>query len=153
MPRTETSHRSRPGAGPLACVRVYLSRLRLDRALASGADPAESPELTVRSQQLQQPRTRERLARGMDRLLAIAFADPRRHLGPARIPFRHQRVRPNVGRFEALAEKLRDPDPLAVRGLAMASNLLEDGRGALYANDTPGDLGEALDATITGLEG
>jgi hypothetical protein len=33
-----------------------------------------------------------------------------------------------------------------------ASHLLEDGRGELYANDTPGDLGRALDAIIAELE-
>lgn len=134
-------------------VRVGLRRLRLDRALASGAAPAESPELTLRSEQLQRPRTCERLARALERLIATAFGDPRRHLGPAGVPFRHQRVRPNTGRIAALAEELRGPGPHAVQGLAMASNLLEDGRGALYANDTPGDLARALDATSSRLEG
>lgn len=155
MPITESSHPPRPArlrAGPLVRARVFLSRLRLDRALASGVDPSGNPDLTLRAEQLQQPRARRRVARGMDRLLAIAFDDPRRHLGPAGIPFRFQRVRPNVERFEALADKLRDPDPHAVKGLAMASNLLEDGRGDLYANDTPGDLGLALDAIIAELE-
>lgn len=151
----EKAHRPKRGrlrAGPLLRMRVVLRRLRLDRALASGADPVGSPELELRSQQLQRPRTRERLASAMQRLLVIAFDDPRRHVGPARVPFRHQRVRPNAERFEALAETLRAPGPHAVKGLAMASNLLEDGRGELYANDTPGDLGRALDATIAALQ-
>jgi hypothetical protein len=151
----EKAHRPKRGrlrAGPLLRVRVVLSRLRLDRALASGADPVGSPELELRSQQLQRRRTRERLARAMHRLLVIAFDDPRRHVGPARVPFRHQRVRPNGERFEALAETLTGPGPHTVRGLAMASNLLEDGRGELYANDTPGDLGRALDAIIAALQ-
>lgn len=151
----EKAHRPKRGrlrAGPLLRVRVLLNRLRLDRALASGADALGSPELQLRSEQLQRPRTRERLANGMNRLLAIAFGDPRRHVGPARVPFRHQRVRPNAERFEALAEALKSSGPHAVKGLAMASNLLEDGRGELYANDTPGDLGRALDATITALQ-
>ena len=152
---TDTSRRSksaRPHAGPLVRARVFLSRLGLDRALGSGVDPSRSPDLTLRAAQLQRPRARERVARGMDRLLAIAFDDPRRHLGPARLPFRYQRVRPNVDRFEALARELRGPGPHAVKGLAMASNLLEDGRGELYAHNTPGDLGRALDAIIAELE-
>ena len=151
----EKAHRPKRGrlrAGPLLRMRVVLRRLRLDRALVSGADPVGSPELELRSQQLQRPRTRERLASAMHRLLVIAFDDPRRHVGPARVPFRHQRVRPNAERFEALAETLRAPGPHTVKGLAMASNLLEDGRGELYANDTPGDLGRALDATIAALQ-
>jgi hypothetical protein len=150
---TDRSHRSkaRPRAGPLVRARVFLGHLRLDRALAGGADPSASADLTLRAAQLQQPRARERVARGMERLLAIAFDDPRRHLGPAGLPFRHQRVRPNVERFEALASRLRAPGPHPVKALAMASNLLEDGRGELYANNTPGDLGRALDATLAAL--
>lgn len=146
------SKSARPRAGPLVRARVFLSRLRLDRILASGADPSRSRDLTLRAAQLQQPRARERVARGMDRLLATAFDDPRRHVGPARLPIRYQRVRPNVNRFAALATKLRAPGPHAVKGLAMASNLLEDGRGELYANNSPGDLRLALDATIAALE-
>lgn len=143
---------TRPRAGPLLRARVWLSHLRLDRALASGADPSGRSDLALRAEQLQQPRARKRLARGMERLLAIAFDDPRRHVGPAMLPFRYQRVRPNAERFETLANKLREPGPHAVKGIAMASNLLEDGRGALYANDPPGGLTQALDAIIAELE-
>jgi hypothetical protein len=152
---TDPSRRSKSArlrAGPLVRARVFLSRLRLDRILASGVDPSRSRDLTLRAAQLQQPRAGERVARGMDRLLAIAFDDPRRHVGPALLPFRHQRVRPNVDRFETLAKKLRGPGPHTVKGLAMASNLLEDGQGELYANNSSSDLRLALDATMAALD-
>ena len=138
-------------AGPWLRTRVFLSRLKLDRALASGVDPSTSPELALRAEQLQRPKVRERIARGIDRLAEIAFGDPRRHLGPSMLPFRQHRLRPNVALFEELADALRSAGPLSVKGIAMASTLLEDGRGPLYANDPAEKLNEALDATIAEL--
>lgn len=151
LEKSQGWHRGRSRAGPWVRVRVFLGRLRLDRALARGADPAGSPELGLRAQQLQRSRTREQMARGIDRLIDLVFADPRRHVGPAMLPFRYQRVRPNLGLLEELAEALRGPGPHAVKGLAMATTLLEDSRGPLYASDPPENLRQALDATISEL--
>jgi len=108
--------------------------------------------LALRAEQLQRPKVRERIARGIERLTEIAFGDPRRHVGPSMLPFRHQRVRPNVALFEELADALRSTGPHTVKGLAMTSTLLEDGRGPLYANDPAEKLREALDATISELD-
>lgn len=132
--------------------RVFVSRLRLDRALAKGVDPATSPELALRAEQLRRPRARERIAKAIERLVALSFGDPRRHIGPAMLPFRHQRVKPNLDRFADLAEALRRAGPHSVKGLAMASTLLDDGRGPLYANDPGEQLEVALDATISEIE-
>jgi hypothetical protein len=88
----------------------------------------------------------------MDRLTTLAFADPGRQVGPAMLPFRYQRVKPNLELFGELAEALRSAGPHAVQGLAMASTLLEDGRGPLYASDPPEKLEDALDATISKLK-
>lgn len=92
------------------------------------------------------------MARGIDRLAKLAFDDQRQHIGPAMLPVRHGRVKPNAALFEELAAALRDTGPHAVKGLAMASTLLEDPRGPLYANDPADKLREALDATISGLD-
>lgn len=67
------------------------------------------------------------------------------------LPFRHHRLKPNVTLFEELADALRSAGPHTVKGLAMASTLLEDGRGPLYANDPAEKLAEALVATIAEL--
>jgi hypothetical protein len=151
--RPNRHHRERTRAGPWLRARVFLSRLRLDRALARGADPSESSELALRAEQLQKPRVRERIAKGFDELTELAFGDPRRHVvGPSMLPFRHQRVRPNLELFGELAAALRSAGPHSVQGLAMASTLLEDGRGPLYASDPAENLGEALDATISEIE-
>ena len=144
--------REKVKAGPWLRIRVFLSRLRLDRDLARGVDPAAGPELALRAEQLTSPRGRERIASGIDDLIEIVAGDPRRHVGPSMLPFRHQRVRPNLDRFEELARVLRGAGPHGVRGTAMASTLLDDGRGPLYASDPAGDLREALDATISEIE-
>ncbi len=150
--RPNRQHHERTRAGPWLRVRVLLSRLKLDRELARGVDPTASPELALRAEQLQRPKVRERIARGMDRLTTLAFADPGRQVGPAMLPFRYQRVKPNLELFGELAEALRSAGPHAVQGLAMASTLLEDGRGPLYASDPPEKLEDALDATISKLK-
>lgn len=148
--RSDLRHR-KTRAGPWLRARVFFSRLRLDRALARGADPAASPELALRAEQLRRPKGRERIAKGIDRLIEIAFDDRRQHVGPAMLPFRRQRVKPNRELFEELSTALRDAGPHSVQGLAMASTLLEDGRGPLYASDPPENLGESLNETITEL--
>ncbi|HET7574680.1 MAG TPA: hypothetical protein VFJ99_06145 [Solirubrobacterales bacterium] len=150
--RSHLRRREKARAGPWLAARVFLGRLRLDRALAGGADPSASPALALRAEQLQQPKARQRIARGLERLTAITFEDPRRHVGPAMLPFRHQRVRPNLVLFEELAGALRSAGPHSVKGVAMASTLLEDGHGPLYASDPAGNLGEALAATISELD-
>lgn len=145
-------HREKVRAGPWLRARVFFSRLRLDRALARGADPSASPELALRAEQLQRPRGRERIAKGIDQLVEIAFDERREHVGPAMLPFRRRRVKPNLEHFEELASALRSAGPHSVQGLAMASTLLEDGRGPLYASDPAENLGDALDATISKLD-
>jgi hypothetical protein len=139
-------------AGPWLRARVFVGRVRLDRALARGADPAGSRELALRAEQLQRPKVRERIAKAIDRLTALSFDDPRRHIGPAMLPFRYQRVRPNLDGFAELTEALRTAGPHSVKGLAMASTLLEDGRGPLYASDPGETLQVALAATISEIK-
>lgn len=150
--RSDQRRREKVRAGPWLRARVFLSRLRLDRALARGADPTASPELALRAEQLQRPRGRERIAKGIDQIVEIAFDERREHVGPAMLPFRRQRVKPNLELFEELASALRRAGPHSVQGLAMASTLLEDGRGPLYASDPAENLGEVLDATISELD-
>ena len=143
--------RARARAGLWLRAQVFLSRLGLDRALARGADPLSSPKLALRAEQLQRPKVRERIAKAIERLVEASFDDRRQHIGPAMLPFRHQRVRPNMELFGELAGALRSAGPHSVKGLAMASTLLEDGRGPLSASDPAGKVGEALNATISEL--
>ena len=147
--RLGRDHDGEARAGPWLRARVFFSRLRFDRALARGADQHARRDLALRADQLRRPRTRKRIAEAIDRLVELAAGDPRRHIGPAMLPFREQRVRPNLDLFEELADGLRSAGPHSVKGVAMASTLLEDGRGPLYASDPPSKLRDALSATIS----
>lgn len=139
-------------ATPWLSTRVLFTRLNLDRELAEGADPAASPALMLRSEQLRSRKARERIARAIDRVLEMPIGERQPYLGPPRLPVLNRRVGPNVERFEELAAKLRGAGPHPVRGLAMASALIEDPKGPLYANDPAERLGEAVDAILLELE-
>lgn len=144
------SARKRPG--PLLRLRVALKALDLDQALAGGADPTESRELTLRADQLVEPDKRERMAESIDNALYLAAADPVTALGSTRLPFRRDRVEANRERLVELAGKLRGRGPHALTGLAMAAVLVEDARGPVYANGGPDGLAHAVERTLTALD-
>lgn len=146
LPRARISR-----AGLWLRLRVRWRAIRLDRMLAAGADPLESEELMLRADQLRRPRTHERLARSIARLSSLADDSAGHHVGPSRLPFRRDRVRENRHLLARIGEVLLSPGPNRLRGVAMTSELLEDGRGPLYANDTPADLARSLEQTLDAL--
>jgi hypothetical protein len=62
-------------------------RMKLDRALAAGADPSASPLLAARAAQLVAPATRRRIAARLEQL-AFTAERPRRRVQtlPLRVP-------------------------------------------------------------------
>jgi hypothetical protein len=60
-------------------------------------------------------------------------------------------VRANRELLEALAKRLRDPNSLSLRGLALVSLLLEDGRGPLSRDERPVALRRAASAALAAL--
>jgi hypothetical protein len=115
-------------------------RARLDRDLAAGRSPDSSRGHARRAARLVAPRCRRRLADGLERLIAAAEA-PRPLLTAAVAPSRVE-VRAARPRLEALAARLRDDRPVAVRGVALVSLLLTDGGSPAYAPRRPGALAE-----------
>jgi hypothetical protein len=122
-------------------VAASLARSRLDEELARGTDPAASSELALRAAQLRSREERSRLANS----LIEALGDPR---GPKLGAFgrrtrqRHEAIRDSADELLALALRLRDAEPIAVRGAAMTALLVRgpssplrygDGRGLHYA--------------------
>ncbi len=140
-----------PG-GVLACSERLLTparvielgaRLRarvLDQRLATGADPRTSPWLAARAAQLTTPRSRARIAAGLERL-AIGHEGPLRHFAvlPASAA-----ITPNRERLLDLAAYLRSPRPAYAGGIARARLVLTDGTGPAYA----ARHGEALTRTL-----
>jgi hypothetical protein len=135
-------------------LRVRWKRRELDAALAHGANPVTTEELALRAEQLQDPATRARLAAHYENLFRLATEGPGPGATTAVVvaPFDARRVAADRPVLAALAETLRGPGPHEVRGLAMASNLLEDAEGPLYARSSVDELEPAVRRAIAALE-
>lgn len=141
------SRRRRPGLR--LALSVWWRGADLDRRLAEGEDPWASDALTLRANRITGARHRTRAANG----LAGALRSARE--GGAGFT---AAVRPNspdlleAGRLVATIERrLRDPGPVAPRGVAIVRSLLIDGNSPLYRPDEPGALGSRLRAAAAAL--
>jgi hypothetical protein len=144
----------KPGPSWWTRLRVRWKRLELDAALADGANPVRSEELALRAQQLADPTTRNRIATAIENVFRLATIGP----GPGATPamsisgFDRYRVAANQPELAALAGKLRAQGPHAVRGLAMASVLVEDAGSPLYARSGVDRLEPAVRAAVSALD-
>jgi hypothetical protein len=132
-------------------LRNWARRARLDADLAAGSDPATSSRHELRAAQLGSPELRSQLANRL-----VAAVGSARRQGQELISARRRRAREEVFHraddLLALAARLRDAEPLPVRGLAMIARLVEDRRSPLYrAGDE--DLGDALRSAHDALGG
>jgi hypothetical protein len=119
-------------------IRTRFQRYDLDERLASGAAPAAGPELELRTRQLLSTSERDRIATGIEQ--SVAQAASQWPPAPAQfVPLGSPRIRECAPELLTIARRLRDGDPIDVRGVAMASQLLYDGAGPLY-RDGRGDL-------------
>jgi hypothetical protein len=146
--------RTSPGGEPglLLRLRVRFRASRLDRSLAGGAHPAESPELRLRAEQLTDQRERERIAGSIDELMHLASRERSAFLGYSRIPIDRGQVRANRESLGQLAEALRGDESLTPRGVAMAQRLVSDFRGPIYISAPVYRLSDAVAATLAALE-
>lgn len=141
-----------PG-GVLACTQRLLapSRIvtlwarlrahRLDERLAGGADPVTSPLLAARAAQLAAPKSRARIAAGLERL-AFGHDAPRSIF--AILPERGA-IEPNRDRLLALAIALRSASPAYVSGIAEARLIVTDGTGPAFTDRRGEGLARQLD--------
>jgi hypothetical protein len=140
--------RSNLQPGPLTRLLAGLRGGSLDRALAAGADPAASRELTARASIVTSPRFRRALAEGLERWLQAAYGRPhsRRVLPPRSL------AAANAGQVRDLIAQLRGSAPLYARGVAAVDELLSDTTGPAYRGD--GDtLARRLAEARTGMDG
>lgn len=137
---------ARPGLG--LRLRTWWRRDRLDEQLANGDDPRTSAELTLRAEQLGTAAARVRLARDLDGVLREARDQaPQIH----RLVRRRQ-VQECAEELLALARRLRDDQPIALRGAAMTAHLLSDARGPLYYERASVPLQQAIRAARLALD-
>jgi hypothetical protein len=122
---------------------------RLDRELAAGASPEANASLAARATRLTSTEFRRDLAASLRRIL-VAAGEPAwpaaagAPLGPARplrVPLRTTRISRSAPLLAELANRLLDPGPVPVRGVAMVTELLADGTGPLYREVARDDLG------------
>jgi hypothetical protein len=137
---------------PLRRLWVRLKAASLDRALAEGAKPSESVELSLRAGQLVGERQRKQVARSIQRLLDLAGQDRRIFVGITRLPVDRERIEANRSQLERIAETLLGPRSVSPRGVAMARRLFTDFRGPIYTGGRNSRLPEALSATRSALE-
>lgn len=126
-----------------------LRRLKLDRALAAGADPSASPLLAARAAQLVAPTTRQRIAGYLERFASTVDA-PRGRVRT--LPLRGA-VRANQGALIELAGQLRHGGLSYAHGIAMLELLLSDGTGPAYTDPTGEGLARQLALAGEGLIG
>jgi hypothetical protein len=129
-------------------VRTRWRRNRLDEELARGADPDTTAQLSLRAAQLRSPAERSRLANA----LAEALGDARGGT-PVTLKVQPQRaeVRAAADELLGLVGRLRNDQPVSVRGAAMAARLLSDRTGPLYRHGGQ-DLRHAIRAARVALD-
>jgi hypothetical protein len=121
----------------LTWLRTKLRSRQLDRALAAGASPRESDELSLRAKQL--VTANGRLANAIKHLILRSELDPRFDVPQSplsRTPFNRANIRASRASLDRLADALLDPGSRPIRGLALASVLVKDKAGPLYVNDS-----------------
>jgi hypothetical protein len=123
--------RARPGLA--VRIRTRWRRNHLDEELSHGVDPATSAELSLRATQLRSPAGRARIANALGETLGDARGP---NLGAFTNKARpqHAAIRQYADDLVALISRLRDDQPVDVRGAAMAALLVHDGASPLYRN-------------------
>lgn len=121
----------------------------LDRRLASGTDPMLSDELSLRVGQLGSAGTRVRLACVLRGAVELANG----HRAPLiTTQLRCAEIQENDELLLALADRLREGEPLGVQGLAMTARLINDRSGPLYRSGARGSLPAAVLKAFIALE-
>jgi hypothetical protein len=122
----------------------------LDRDLAAGVSVRTSDAHAARAVRITARRRRASLAGGLARVLRSA-SDSRPRFTAAVVPDRRAvlAARPVI---EAMERRLRGPEPVAARGVAMLFGLLTEPTSAVYPSDDPAALGSRLRAAAAALE-
>lgn len=128
---------------------VWCRAAQLDRQLAAGASPQSSPWIGLRAQRITGRRSRGRVAGGLAR--ALSRAEDITPGTAATWPHRQEVFAARIV-LRALDRRLRAPEPVMARGVAMLKVLLTDGASPLYRLGEPGALGSHLRAAAAALE-
>lgn len=123
----------------------------LDDALADGADPLESKELTLQAMKLVETTKREELARSLELVVNhVSARGPSPPPGPTIL--RRKPIAQNRPDLLSLAWRLRGDGVHCLRGLAMADRLVRFGDSPLYMALSPLQLRHRIEETLAALE-
>ena len=114
-----------PGRGIALSLRVFVSRTRLDRELAEGANPTTDPARGARADQLVKPHSRRALASALRRLVSEARA-PSRSPWVATVALDRREVLGASDLLLSLADRLEEVPRPCPRAVALASFLVCD---------------------------
>lgn len=123
---------------------------RLDRQLAEGTSPRASAVLALRAQRITGRHSRRRLADGLARAIRDAQATTP-GFSAAVWPHRQEVLAARTV-LAAIDRRLRAPEPVAARGVALLQVLLTDGTSPLYRPSELGALGSQLRAAAAALD-
>ena len=126
------------------CARLFAARY--DRQIEDGVSPTPRSPLAVHATRLISPRERNDLARA----LRLATHDADGGHFSMRAPVRCDAVRGSADVIVAVCERLDDPFPVRIRGMARLRILLSDGRGPLYRSGQ-GTLSAAMRGVLAAL--
>lgn len=122
----------------------------LDHELASGISPQASEALALRARRISGHKSRANVASGLIRALFSAEDAAPGFTAAERARQREVLAARTV--IAALDRRLRAPEPVAPRGMAMLHVLLTRGTGPLYLPGEPGALGDQLRAAAAALQ-
>jgi hypothetical protein len=131
-------------------LRTAWSAAELDEALASGADPLASDELTLRASQLVRPEKRAELAQSLELVVRQVTSGGPSPSGPTIL--RREPVARNRRALLVLAWRLRRDGLHCLRGLAMAERLIKYGDSPLYMALEPLELAHRVEEVQAALE-
>jgi hypothetical protein len=144
---------ARPGRHWPLRVRI-LARLQapwLDLALASGVDPSRSPQLERRAAHLLSHLNRVRVVGALRQ--GRRSAGTRIDAGDLRVPVNVDEVRIAEPGLVELEDLLISSSPVYCRGVAMASQIVSEGAGPLYAPRRRGELRDRVAKVLAALRG
>jgi hypothetical protein len=129
---------------------------RLDRALAAGTSPETSASLAARAVRLTSTEFRRGLAASLRRTLVAAgepelVPAPLRVARPPLVPLRTTGIGQAAPLLAELANRLLEPGPVPVRGVAMVTELLAAGHGPLYHQAARDDLSAVAERAVQAL--
>jgi hypothetical protein len=128
---------------------AWLRADALDRELARGVAPESCGALTLRARTLIGPPARAVLARQLRRVVSDARGS---HVWLARVSVRKGPVLEAADELDALADRLSEPGPVDVRGVAEIQLLLSDGCGPLYFRGATEELRARIAHALRRLE-